>query len=236
MGQVDLINPAGSKQTIYMGFAPTSTNLFNTVNDGEAPQLSSTYAEYDDGFNLFYYYNNFENSASLNGWSSAYNPLPPVSSADDGLHLSSSSGGSYGYFSPSDYLYITLFQSFSNASYARDGFGGPNTAPTYWLNGAGGNGNYGVQTYNLSNDYYGYSIPSTVANQTYPLSMYFLNRNVYSSINFVNYITGGVKMSTPAKTGVFFQLNSGKMIIFYIALANLAPEGVMPSVSFGSVS
>ena len=36
-----------------MGITSTSTNLFNTVNDGEAPQLSSTYAEYDDGFNVF---------------------------------------------------------------------------------------------------------------------------------------------------------------------------------------
>ncbi len=34
--------PAGSRQTIYMGFASTSTNLFNTVNDGEGPQLSGT--------------------------------------------------------------------------------------------------------------------------------------------------------------------------------------------------
>ena len=49
--------PAGSSETVYVGFAPTTTNLFNTVNDGEAPQISSTYAEYDDGkkvFTLFY--------------------------------------------------------------------------------------------------------------------------------------------------------------------------------------
>ena len=61
--------PAGSSITVYMGIAPTSTNLFNTVNDGEAPQLScpnpsdtascSTYAEYDDGANVFNNYWNF---------------------------------------------------------------------------------------------------------------------------------------------------------------------------------
>ncbi|EEZ93034.1 MAG: hypothetical protein BJBARM4_0426 [Candidatus Parvarchaeum acidiphilum ARMAN-4] len=48
--------PSGSSETVYVGFAPTTTNLFNTVNDGEAPQLSSTYAEYDDGANVFNYY------------------------------------------------------------------------------------------------------------------------------------------------------------------------------------
>ena len=32
--------PAGSSETVYVGFAPSTTNLFNTVNDGEAPQLT----------------------------------------------------------------------------------------------------------------------------------------------------------------------------------------------------
>ena len=58
----------GSSQTIYVGFAPTSTSLFNTVNDGEAPQIPcgstptsscSNYAEYDDGANVFELYDNF---------------------------------------------------------------------------------------------------------------------------------------------------------------------------------
>jgi hypothetical protein len=34
--------PGGSSETVYVGFAPTSSNLFNTVNDGEAPQLSGS--------------------------------------------------------------------------------------------------------------------------------------------------------------------------------------------------
>ena len=61
--------PGGSSETVYVGFAPISISLFNTVNDGEAPQLTcpnpsdtascSTYAEYDDGANVFNYYENF---------------------------------------------------------------------------------------------------------------------------------------------------------------------------------
>ena len=59
----------GSSETVYVGFAPTTINLFNTVNDGEAPQLTcpnpsdtascSTYAEYDDGKNVFTQYDNY---------------------------------------------------------------------------------------------------------------------------------------------------------------------------------
>ncbi len=69
--------PASSSITVYMGIAPTSTNLFNTVNDGEAPQIPcgstptsscSNYAEYDDGASVFNYYTNFAGTTLPNGW------------------------------------------------------------------------------------------------------------------------------------------------------------------------
>ena len=47
---------ANQKQTIYMGFAPSTSNLFNTNNIGEAPQLSVAYGQYDDGANVFTQY------------------------------------------------------------------------------------------------------------------------------------------------------------------------------------
>ncbi|MDP8024172.1 MAG: hypothetical protein RAK20_06890, partial [Conexivisphaerales archaeon] len=70
---------ANSSETIYMGFASNSTNLFNKVNVGEAPELSRVYGEYDDGQNVFVYYTNFTN---FKGWVAG----GKVSySADDGL-------------------------------------------------------------------------------------------------------------------------------------------------------
>ncbi|MCL4388552.1 PGF-pre-PGF domain-containing protein [Candidatus Marsarchaeota archaeon] len=50
--------PANSKYTIYIGFAPISDNLMNKLTTGEAPQLSQTYSEYDNGGKVFLYYNN----------------------------------------------------------------------------------------------------------------------------------------------------------------------------------
>ena len=86
--------PAGSSITVYMGMASTSTNLFNTVNDGEAPQLTcpnpsdtascSTYAEYDDGANVFNFYDNFSGT-SLN--KSKFNVSSLSYSVDNGLTL-----------------------------------------------------------------------------------------------------------------------------------------------------
>ena len=61
--------PANSSIPVYLGFAGTTTNLFNAQSVGEAPQLSPTYGEYDTGGIVFNYYDNF--ASSLSGWSSS---------------------------------------------------------------------------------------------------------------------------------------------------------------------
>ena len=51
-----------SKLMIYLGFVSNTVNLLSssgTTGIGEAPQLSSTYAQYDDGVNVFPNYWNF---------------------------------------------------------------------------------------------------------------------------------------------------------------------------------
>ncbi len=82
---------ASSSKTVYMGFVSKSTNLFNTVNDGEAPQLSSTYAEYDDGAAIFLNYYNFFNSLPGN-FQCDYTPNENLYSTSD---ISCSSVSSY---------------------------------------------------------------------------------------------------------------------------------------------
>ncbi len=60
--------PASSSVTVYIVYFPKSDNVLNNVNDGEAPQIPcgstptsicSVYAEYDDGANVFNFYDNF---------------------------------------------------------------------------------------------------------------------------------------------------------------------------------
>ncbi|MGC8585882.1 MAG: DUF2341 domain-containing protein, partial [Thermoplasmata archaeon] len=51
--------PASSSLKIYLGFVSKSTNLLSstgTTGIGEAPQLSKTYAEYDNGVSVFNFY------------------------------------------------------------------------------------------------------------------------------------------------------------------------------------
>ena len=62
--------------TIYVGFAPQNTVLFDGITVGESPLLSTTYGQYDNGAKIFNYYQTFGglSSNSLpNGWSSVNN-------------------------------------------------------------------------------------------------------------------------------------------------------------------
>ena len=55
---------------VYLGFASVSTNLLSnsgTTGIGEAPQISPTYAQYDDGANVFNFYNNFAGTSTPTG-------------------------------------------------------------------------------------------------------------------------------------------------------------------------
>ncbi len=59
---------SSASNTIYLGFASPATNLLNNVDVGEAPHLSSTYAQYDDGADVFDFY---ASGASTSGWTTA---------------------------------------------------------------------------------------------------------------------------------------------------------------------
>ncbi len=56
--------PANSNVTIYMYIGSTSTNYYSQYYPyvGEAPALSSTYGQYDNGNYVFYYYSNTSNA------------------------------------------------------------------------------------------------------------------------------------------------------------------------------
>ena len=79
--------------TVYMDFFSTSSNVLNPVNTGEAPQISSTYAEYDNGANVFTDYWNFNDN--LNGFSAKYFA---------GSYIPTAVSGSPGYVELLDYV------------------------------------------------------------------------------------------------------------------------------------
>ena len=62
---------ANSNVTIYMGFATIETNFFDSQLVGEAPTLSPTYGQYDNGANVFNVYADFGGPTMPKDWSLA---------------------------------------------------------------------------------------------------------------------------------------------------------------------
>jgi hypothetical protein len=65
---------ASSTAVINMTFNTVGTE-YDGVYAGEAPQLSSSYGQYDNGQNVFLVYQNFAGSSAPSGWTLS-NPLP----------------------------------------------------------------------------------------------------------------------------------------------------------------
>ncbi|MDG6998247.1 MAG: hypothetical protein JRN15_03940 [Nitrososphaerota archaeon] len=88
--------PASSSVNIYMVFEPTSTEFDGAVA-GEAPQLSASYGQYDNGANIFTYYNVAPTTTT--GWTIAgtagqtgSSPLGSYFGSQDAYYANSANG------------------------------------------------------------------------------------------------------------------------------------------------
>jgi hypothetical protein len=95
--------PANNFITVYMLFLNKTINTFNNISTGEAPQLSLSYAEYDDGRNVFTFYGDFHGDA-LNSTKWDVISDGGTYNVSNGLTTSSTL---------SNYIYITSRQTFS---------------------------------------------------------------------------------------------------------------------------
>lgn len=85
--KLDSAIPAFSSAEVLMNFLPVGENAFNGHTTGEAPQLSSAYAQYDNGKYVFSFYDNFAGT-SLN--TSMWNTVGHVT-VDNGLNMTDTS-------------------------------------------------------------------------------------------------------------------------------------------------
>ena len=90
--------PADSNTSIGMGFASLSTNLMtaNHQYEGEAPQLSPNYGEYDNGATIFPFYCNFSGLPFQNNWITFQYSTANIS-IYDGLIVRDSYNDAYAY-------------------------------------------------------------------------------------------------------------------------------------------
>ncbi len=229
--------PAGSKQTIYMGFAPTSTNLFNTNNVGEAPQLSSTYAEYDDGANVFTNYWNFAGTSLPSGW--------VVSGAgsitvNNGVSLSYNGQGPFveGPIQISSGIVLdALVSAPSNGEINIGGFNsfvanlGFTGSPAAWAIGVTSSG--GVTSWSANSN-----TPVATANTQYVMTFYYDSGAMVLLADYQTATSVDNSFSSPQYISFngYGTSGAGNGFIQWLRTRAYPPNGAMPSVTFGSVS
>jgi hypothetical protein len=228
-----------SSVTVYMGFASTTTNLFDGYTVGEAPQLSSNYGQYDNGANIFTNYWNFAGSYLPSGWISS-----GAVSVNDGLTLSN--GGTL-YYNTALSLPYAIESDMKQTVLSGTNAYGILVAATASASPSPPSGQYyGTAIWSISssgagfapyiNGVWGTSSGLSSANTYYILSFAASSTGTYYQANYGTAFTttsaskpttSYISLGTPSSTSQTHQ---------WIRIRNLSPNGVMPAVTFGSVS
>ena len=233
--------------TVYMDFFSTSSNVLNSVNTGEAPQIPcgstptsscSKYGEYDDGANVFNFYSNFAGT-SLNTilWASSGTSF----SIDNGFIANSDATVSY-VLSKSTYSYpfITEFYGSLSTSYNTIGVIQLITSSLIYDAAISGSGGSVFNDYSTSsgNSY------THIGSYTSPTSNLLFSVIVSNATSSTGEISYGSATTNSEGTGLSFPLSVGINLgagdaagtnIYWLRVRAYPPNGVMPTVSFGSL-
>ena len=231
--------PANGNVIVNMTFEPKSVN-YDGVYAGEAPQLSPTYGEYDNGASVFTFYDNFAGTIINNEWTQVV-PSGTTITQNNGITITTDSSSTYGgLILTNGFSGVQIFEGDVTAvSGVAAGLAlqTGNTASSggidfnYWSGsvaygsmsgGMSGNNNPnlqistgimgGVWTSSSSQTWYKNYVATTGTQSAYTLPSV-----VYPSI--------GIYYSSPS-TSITYQ---------WVRVRAYPPNGVMPSTSFGSV-
>ncbi|MCG2883189.1 MAG: hypothetical protein L7G81_02725 [Candidatus Nanopusillus sp.] len=237
--------PANSGVTIYMYIGNSSANYYSQYYPyvGEAPQLSSTYGQYDNGNYVFLFYDNFAGT-SLNAskWSSFTNGTGASITINNGITIN---GGS----SSIAYAGIITLSGFNPTSTIADIYitYANNTWPSISMtngNSASSNGYFALwsgtnQSCYPGNYYQGiggsggytWSYPAIVSEswQSSRLQIYGSNYT-YTTESYVSY---SLPSSVYYGFGSVEQSHNGIITVQWFRVRAYPPNGVMPSIYIG---
>jgi hypothetical protein len=252
---------ANSNTVIYMNFMQSNV-MSSSGPTGEAPQLSSTYAEYDNGANVFNYYQRWGGLSALpTNWetignsgqtpvvtfNSIYTNIEPTSTvAWQGVALPSA-------YYPSSFsagnvidMYGEIYQGStvnSQPIVGFDGWSGPGTNFDTLMFGAMGYGptlssspTYGIGVSGYSN-WGSTGLTETTNNQVYSLS-YLSAASFGMQVNYANPVIETVgSQANPNNYFLFGVAYIGDIAnVYWLRTRAYPPNGVMPSASFSSLS
>jgi len=226
--------PASSSITIYIDFASLTTNLLSnsgTTGIGEAPQLSSTYGQYDNGAGVFNFYDNFAGtSLNTNKWTS----LASVYTINNGLQITATPSTTDDNFLESVPTYntpliIEIYRYTTTSNWF--GFSFPNTYTTG-----------GVLFYDQL-DWSMYQGSSQISGGSESLNTWYIqtgilapNGQALENINYNNILSSSTGYYSGTSGNIYVGDGGGRGTIQWLRTRAYPPNGVMPSVSFETLS
>jgi hypothetical protein len=236
----------GGQQTIYLVFQPTSTN-FDTNYWGEAANISSTYGQYDNGANVFTFYDSFVGN-SLSGKWTAKSSSGSYSVNNGITFTTTSSSNGYSFVVSATQSSAQVAESYMvSVASGADAVLGVTTSQSH---------NNGIELYNgYSMDYPGSNIYYTTQTSSsstnlgspsegsFPAGIWTVTWNATGH----EYFQDGSGLSNTytdsslnlANYGIYIgQSNSatGSNVVDWARMRAVPPNNVMPTVSFGGSS
>jgi hypothetical protein len=228
--------PANSSITIYMYVGNSSANYYSQYYPyvGEAPQLSPTYGEYDNGNYIFLFYDNFAGT-SLN--TSKWTSLASVYTINNGLQINATPSTTDNNFleSKSTYsvpLIIEIYRYTTVSNWF--GFSFPNTYSSGGVLFYDQNEFYGPNGWSIYNGYQKISGGSESLNTWYiQTGILALNGQALEYINYINVISSPNGYYAGTSGNIYVGDNGGRGIIQWLRIRAYPPNDVMPSIYIG---
>jgi len=243
--------PANGTYQLYM--MQDSTLPMDGVYWGEAPQLSSTYAQYDNGASVFGAYDNFAGTTLSSQWTEINSPTLTI---NNGITVAGN-GQTGGIYLKTKYSLPAVLEAytgnwpyFSTFAFINDINGGPYTNTGYIAGGTGTGEAYNALMadpiganptgsafqYWLNGGFYpvGPTLGSIIQNNI--VSIYSSGSTIGQLINYGSTSSVSASVSLPSTTyNIEIFASSGNSIqLHWIRYRAYPPNGVMPSASFGA--
>jgi len=242
--------PAGGTYQLYM--IQDSTLPMDGVYWGEAPQLSSTYGQYDNGANVFGVYDNFAGTSLSSQWTEINSPTVSV---NNGITVTGN-GQAGGIVLNTKYPFPAVLEAYSGNTWGYSGFmfvndinGSPYSVNAWVSNGPSPGEAYNglvadpwgtnsvdafICTTNGNSIYYGTSVASMILNAI--VSIYSTGSQVAQLINYGSTNSQSTSASLPSTTYniEIYSSNTNPISLHWIRYRAYPPNGVMPAVSFGA--
>jgi len=234
--------PANGTITIYLQVS--SSTALDGVYTGEAPQLSSTYGQYDNGAKIFTNYWNFAGTSLPTPWTTTGTVSITVNNGVTIVSASGIYGGIYTgstTYNPQDlivdfYGYTNVF--LNNNITMGFGYNSITSTPCYAIgNGTSG---YGYNLYNSTTNgtiYSGVvaSLGTQSTNTLYILSLWITSSATYGSVNYATPVSLNMTYPTVATEPLYAYGVNQTSYLQLVRTRAIPPNGVMPALQAPTV-